>query len=344
VSPLIEVGPPAAFTDESDETKPFETFRNYVGAFATIVRTDYGRLPYGILRERSAGLRGFGRLQRRDLEPADMKIISRDFRNAWATELALSIPRHAAANGLDDLMLAANHWTPTQVHYAAYRALRGALRALGCELKDTHADILELAENQLLRRDLLPRPWSCACGSGSPPEISPRSRLAFDWVDLPPGDELPNNLTYATPISMYPLAKKALKKTRDNWRLYEDRLRAWRIEEKKKRGKVVKNVPAAERQEIYSKLRQTTLFDLIYLIRRRVNYLDDDSFLAAGISANDAASFNEDLVLLARSTLHVLEAIVDASLGQAFLAKERDMFRSQVPSWLIKQTVLGRYP
>jgi len=111
--PLIRV---SSFDD--DETKPFQTFKNYVGGLALIVRETYGDPPFRSLRDAtSVRIRkgGLNPLPKEDREER-ARGISHDFRNAWATELAMSIPGHVAKNDLLDLMLAANHWTPTQAH------------------------------------------------------------------------------------------------------------------------------------------------------------------------------------------------------------------------------------
>jgi len=151
---------------------------------------------------------------------------------------------------------------------------------------------------------------------------------------------------------MWGLTKLALKKTRDHSRRYESRCRQRQNEIRRDRKLASKgnagksgriNLKTSERVEFFKDVPPTTLFDFLYWMRRRLNYIDDDSFLAEGISPFSAASFNRDLVLIARATLHSLECIVDAAVGEDHLKGLRDKFSAQVPESLQGDSVGSRY-
>ncbi|HEV8655018.1 MAG TPA: hypothetical protein VGR85_05845 [Candidatus Limnocylindria bacterium] len=334
--------------DDSDDAARFLTYRNYVGALAMIVRDEHGASPYASIAADVRTLPGVRRIQRRRLSDLGRKRAARELRGAWAYELSMSPPSELFAIDVPDLVMIANHTAGVLAHYAIYkmcRALALAL-ALGMIMPEDHEGHLDLVEEQFLRRGLLPTPWDARCDKGR----APRSRAAVPhlFTGMPNGTAPCPNLWAPTRENMWPLVATALKTTRDRSRAFESELDRWRHAHRSKAAKAGKTkgrkrwVPYDVQDALYAAIRPTNVLDFVYRLRRRSSYLDDSSFLSNSIGMRDAIGFNRDLLLFTRSTLHVLETLIERAAADDFLARTQEAFAKRTNPTLLNWTFASR--
>ncbi len=140
----------------------------------------------------------------------------------------------------------------------------------------------------------------------------------------------------------------ALKTTRDRSRALQEQLDSWRRQNRSRRarkaGPSVRKrwVPYEVQDAMYSALRPTNFFDLIYRLRRRSSYLDDDSFLSNQIGLSDALGFNRDILMLTRASLTVFEELIARAAGPDFINETKTEFTRRTSPALVAWTFGGR--
>jgi hypothetical protein len=332
--------------EESDDAARFLTYRNYVGALAMILREEHGASPYASLAAIVRDLPGVGRIQRRRLPELDRRRAERELRGAWAYEMTMAPPSELFASDVPDLVMIANHTAGLHAHYAIYKACNALALALGTRMPERHEDHLDNIEEQFLRRGLLPAPWDARCAKGRAPRS--HSPVPHAFSGFPDGTTPCSNLWRPTPDTMWRLLATALKTTRDRSHTFESKLDAWRDKNKSKAAKAGRTkgrkrwVPYDVQDGIYAGIRPTNALDFIYRMRRRSSYLDDDSFLNKQIGMRDVIGFNRDLLLFTRSTLHVLETLLERAAADDFLARTQDAFAKRTNPTLLEWTFASR--
>jgi hypothetical protein len=332
--------------DDSDEAARFLTYRNYVGALALILREQCGDAPWRPLAKTVRDLPGVRRIQRRGLTDLDRKRAARELRGAWAYELSMSPPSELFAIDVPDLVMIANHTAGVHAHYAIYKMCRALALALGMPMPEEHERHLDVVEQQFLRRGLLPSPWDARCANGSAPRS--RKRAAHVFQAFPSGTSTCPNLWRPSTDTMWSLLATALKTTRDRSRGFESDLDNWRRQNRSKAAKAGRTkghkrwVPYDVQDGIYAAMRPTNVLDFVYRMRRRSSYLDDSSFLNNRIGMQDAIGFNRDLLLFTRSTLHVLETLLERAAADDFLLRTQETFAKRTNPTLLNWTFASR--
>ncbi len=311
----------------------FLTFRNYFGAAALVVTETYGDVPYAAIAASTRALPGVARIQRRTMTDIDRRRTARELRAAWTFESSLGRLAELATEDAPEVVMIENQSLATSAHYCLYRGARALALALHAPMPERHEHYLDFTENQLVRRGLVPVPWSCAAAKGSAPR-SPSRRLP-DFLGFPVAVSPCDHQTRPDAETMWPLLATALKTTRDKQSRFESEVDGWRQRNPPKRRRIPRTarrrpVPFEVQDGIYAAMRPVTVLDLIYRVRCRQHYKDDSSFLSADISLRDALGFNRDLALLTRASLHVIEALIEAAAGTAFVLNTQTEFAAGV--------------
>jgi hypothetical protein len=332
--------------EQEDDSQRFLTYRNYIGAAALIVTDQYGAVPYDDLARATRELPGATRIQRRPMADLERKRAVRELRGAWAYEISMSPPSQLFALEVPDLVMIANHTAGVFAHYAIYKACRALGLALHAPIPDQHEEHLDQVDAQLLRRGLMPAPWTARCAKGGPPRS--RGRAPHVFSDMPDRTAPCHNLWVPETSTMWPLVATALKTTRDRSREFENRLERWRHQNRSRRARRGQTqgrkrwVPYDVQNALYAGMRPTNLLDFVYRMRRRSSYLDDSSFLNNRIGMADAIAFNRDLLLFTRATLHVLETLIALAAADDFLERVQDDFARKTNPALLAWTFAGR--
>lgn len=109
--------------------------------------------------------------------------------------------------------------------------------------------------------------------------------------------------------------------TRD--RQIEERKEAWRRD----RGR--KKVPGLEAERIAGRLPPTTLFSVLWRLRRRSDYEDASAFVQGVGSADDAEQYQDAITTLVHSTLAMVETVVVEYVGPIGYVEAADSFLRQ---------------
>ena len=314
----------------------FATYRNYVAAYTLFLEAfGAGASRYEAIR---VSVQTCARNRIAALDPSKPRgEIGRALRNAWATEVAIALPRTI---GLDDdrFIAASLHWLGPQAYYAVYQAGLAAILAKNLPLPDRHQQFMKVFHSQFVEKGLLPPPWDAACSGGS----VQTGGHTFSGCLI--GDEIPVNTLYPADLDdARRVLRLALKTTRDR-RFDEVRKALLRSKQvKTKAGKPARNLSTVRQNAEYEGMSPTTTFDFLYRLRIRSNYRDSDTFLAQNVG--DITAFYEELVGLATSTLHAVECLVVMALGEKWFEAQLAAFgQRRLPSFASEHSVLARWP
>lgn len=110
-----------------------------------------------------------------------------------------------------------------------------------------------------------------------------------------------------SPDTVWDSLQMLLCTTRD--RQIEERKEAWR----KAAGK--KRTPATETARICMDLPPTTLFGVLWRLRKRTDYVDADAFLEGVATAADAEEYHTAICRFVHATLAIFETVAVAYVG-----------------------------
>ena len=68
-----------------------------------------------------------------------------------------------------------------------------------------------------------------------------------------------------------------------------------------------------------TKLLPTTIFDLLWRIRKKANYEGSDDFVVGPSSPDDARRFGASLVFVADASIMALEGLIDQAIGDGLV-------------------------
>lgn len=313
----------------SDEEMTFHTFRNYLEATCAWARDLYPH-PAGLVAGVAQAVKA--RPWRADaplgraLSPRAGQIL----RNGWATEVLLNAPR---ALGGEDLVSFANLWAPVQSYYAVFNAFTGLAHLVTLNPPQTHAKLLTWA--------------ATAAGSASTPFVVPwTARVAgapgaWEYRNFGGATIDPKISNLATPHAgnAPSLLAMALRTTRGEQ--VRDHREGWLAAlPRTKAGTKRKNMPAATLEANTTRMRPTTLYDLLWRLRIRSNYKEGDAFLSGALSIADAGDFHNALCDIVAATMVTVEIYLAHHIGsRALVACAR---RVPIPLVLRASSVLAR--
>ncbi len=272
----------------------YRTYCNYVRATARLIEQEYstdGDLAASVVS--TSQFKKIG-LNRR----AHLGAIFKALRQSWFTELLI-----CEEGASESLWHYAAPWAFVQMYYAAYLAVNAFFMALGRPAVTRHkAALNNLSAIVFPSRGPLPPPW-CTTLPGDP--ALPRLRLANCPYSVP--ITLKNALTSLHRTDPWQHYGLFLKTTRD--RQLAEAIANWKQNNKRKR------ISSQERAAVLTSLRATTLFDGLYRLRARSNYLDIDAFAFAISTPEETEGLHRAICHIVDTTLLVLEAIVARAIG-----------------------------
>jgi hypothetical protein len=292
MSPIIVRVPSA---EDEDQANRFRTYLNYLSALNRDLRGRYSTPATAVTTICAAD--AFKKIQRSRV-PTDN--VYRLLRNSWFTEVQMFI-----GAGNPSLVAYTNHWTPVQMYYAVYLALRALFEAAGMTVGTHHATTLRAIGGEIKSRPtLFPYPWKLLCvGSGA---------SQCTYLHLPAGLAIDRVSSLRFDAPTWNSIGMLLRTTRD--RQIERATDDWKRKNRKKR------IAAPTRRMLATTLPPTSLFDAMYRLRIRSNYEDADTFLTALPSQGEAIAFSKAVRRLCWFTMLVLETLIAKYIGRSAYA------------------------
>lgn len=289
----------------------FRTYANYLEDLSGLIAGRHGFAESLVDGVHSAvlGLPQVVKTPRRRLAPAAAAELDTCLRRAWSflrralRELEDEIEFDAEANG----------WLPEQCYYAVFHAGRALAVATAQNPPRDHAAGLRLLGDQVVHGKL-PFPWSATC-EGCPHTGSQR----FSGIDGPgavhplasPGPE-----TASDRLAMF------LRTTRQKEldRLFDQR-RHQGLPDGKRR-----NISRQEKERAAARLAPTTIFDLLWRMRKKAHYEAPDTFIFGANGDTEARHFAECLVLVTDATVAAIEGVICAYVGPEQMARMTELY------------------
>lgn len=313
----------------SDEEMAFHTYSGYVEAvcaWATALHPHPDGLVAGVASAVKAG-------RWRSTAPTGRTLSIRAgqiLRNGWATEVLLNAPR---ALGGGDLVSFANLWAPVQAYYAVFNSFTALAHVVTANPPETHARLLTWAATAAAAPSTpFVVPWTARVGG------APGAWTYHDFGPVPLDLKM-SNLTSPRAANAPSLLALALRTTRGQQ--VEEKRQGWiAAQPTTKAGGRRKNLARTALVANATKMRPTTLFDLLWRMRVRSNYKEGDAFLTGALSASDAADFHNALSDIVAATLLTVEICLAHQVGvPKLLACAR---RVPIPAALEGASVLAR--
>jgi hypothetical protein len=304
--------PPLATDGEAE--KAFATYKNYLVHIDRCLGGIYGvetsLIPSVVAEVRCA--KKYRAIQRRKPSAKQLETVGKALTIAWTKELQLRIPAAFDPQLLPHQIQGSGHLA----YYGAFHGARGLFLSAGQDFSPTHASALSTLSTWVKDRKLFPVPWSVHCEGGP-------DRPSMTIGGLPAHatfSGMAHPLRSPSPDTVWDSLQMLLSTTRD--RQIEERKEAWRKETHKKR------TPAAETAKICTDLPPTTLFSVLWRLRRRTDYVDADAFLEGVTTAADAEEYHTAICRFMHATLAIFETITVAYLGTDRYREATDRFLS----------------
>lgn len=318
---LLDIPVELPTIEEIQQGNRFRAYLNYLSALSSFlgdVEADPGTLLKPVVESLP-----FQRIKRK--QNIDRQQLGRSLRNAWFTEVQLNIPSE-----FPDFLSYSIHWAPIQSYYATYHVLRSYYLASNRDVGRAHATTLKTIGEVIHQRpQLFPYPWRVYC-TGNPEVSLPQ------LVNLPAGTSISkiSPLSLSHNVSSWDSFAMFLKTTRQ--RQLDVDVEEWKRKQKAKRLR-----PGVKQALVASLPRATTLFDCLYRLRIRSNYVDADSFLLGVYESEDASDFHKALTRICWSTLLILEILIARHVGkQAFGTIVTEFLKHEKKGWSKKLIAL----
>ena len=287
---------------DPDFAESFRAYSNYLTSLAQDIERRYGaneRMVGSVIERgwtvaRDAGLRPRNNASERQAAAAS-------FNKAWSN--LRRIDREVAL-GTEDFDDESNAWTPTQAYYATYQAIRGLTAAMGQNVPADHRRVLSVISEQV-RRGMLPEPWSVFC-EGCPQTGTQR----FGGVDHEP--EVVHPLTNPDSETGVDRLAVLLRTTREK---ELDRVFGEERRRNVAPGRKWKNLSAARKDEIARRLHGTTVFDVLWRLRKKAHYEDADTFVLGAGGVADAYEFAWALGRVTDASVAAIEGVLVGCVG-----------------------------
>jgi hypothetical protein len=300
----------------TDPELSYRTYKHYLLSIGYLLDNHYGvgRNQLASLSDAIEQCRAFQRLKAK--APRDTERVKSLIHIAWQTEITLRLPEIASGNASrPELSALCSHWGTIQLYYAIYTAAAAWLKATrGDSAPQNHATTLTVLADSLVDKGATPLPWGIACYSYKPPRF-------FGLESYQPNQI--SHLRPPSPQTSLDYLCLALKTTRG--RDLDKHVSIWKQQHK------TKSIPSEERQRIDDKCRPTTIFDFLWRLRYRVNYVDAALFLAGSKNKEGAARFHRSLCLIAHTSLLLFEKLLAKSWSRKAMYELANDFVTQWP-------------
>jgi hypothetical protein len=285
-----------------------EAFRAYVNYFEDLAGT-IGGLYLGT--SLASGVHdgvfahpATARIQRRRLTAAEDAAMIKAFQKSWATLRRLD----REVEDPDFYDEEANAWLPSQAYYAAYHAILGLAIGSGQTVPRDHAAALKLA-GQLVVRGALPAPWNAWCDGCPQTGTCTYGGSARDDPDV----HVLSNPDPDTSDGRLAMFLRTTRKKELERRFAQERSR------KPAAGRSRRNLTAADKNRIAGSMAPTTLFDVLWRMRKKANYEEADTFVLGAAGELDARRLGQSLVIVTNASVAALEALTAAYVGPGAL-------------------------
>jgi len=295
----------------TDDELVFKTFRNYLEAICAWANDLYPHNS-GVLHGLAPAVKAQAwRTRTQGNSKSLSKRAAEVLRNAWATEVLLNSPRIL---GNDELIGFSNLWAPVQAYYTVFHAIR-ALEIVqsGGEGPGNHQAVLQIASSRVAATSSpFVAPWTARV-------LGSEARWRYEGFGTAILDRSISNLSPPYLANAPSLLAKALKTTRQEQ--IDEHHDGWLKPLKTTAGKPRKTLPTTVRDANAEKMRATTLFDLLWRLRRRSNYKEGDALLTGSLGPADAAAFHAALADIVAATLLIAEIYLAHLVGKKVLAE-----------------------
>ncbi len=286
----------------------FQAYRNYLEDLAGMLGGRYGlteSLVAGVYQSVAAHP-PVTRLRRRTPTGEEQQALDRTMRKAWG---ALRRVHHEVAdpNAFDE---EANAWLPVQAYYAVYHCVLAYAIASGQAVPKEHAPALKLIGKDVVR-GLLPYPWSVSCAGC--PQLGTQTWSGLNNVGDVHVWSRPEPDTTSDRYAMF------LRTTRQ--KELERRFTQARHRLPPRPGRSRANLPRAEKERLAASMAPTTLFDVLWRLRKKANYDDADVFVLGAMTELDALRLGQSIAIVTDATVAALEALIAGYLGPRTLAE-----------------------
>lgn len=320
-----------------------EAFRAYVNYFEDLAGTIGGLymansvvegVHNGVLTHRPVA-----KVQRRLLAADGFTAMNAAYRKSWSTLRRLDL-EVGDPEVYDE---EANAWLPAQAYYTVFHSILGFSVASGQPVPRDHAAALKLA-GRVVERGVLPRPWDAWC-AGCPQTDS----CTFGGVSFSGGYvhvlSSPDPSTSEDRLAMFlrTTRRKELERRFDQARSKKPAV-----------GRSRRNLKKADKEQIAQSMAPTTVFDVLWRMRKKANYEDADTFVLGAADELDARRLGQALVIVADATVAALEALACAYVGPNVLADMAHAYAQKTSSpptsavgrraasWAARRTVAAR--
>jgi len=301
---------------EPEAEKAFATYRNYLVHIERCLGGEYGVgasfVPSIVTNVRTSPK--FARIGRRTLSQNDLDRLRNSWRIGWAKELQLRIP-----GAFGDVLPFLIHGSGIHAYYVVFHAARALFTAGGQAVAPSHSATLASLSSWVKDRDLFPVPWSVRAEGG--PSRSTMRVIGKPTYAATSGGVSP--LSAPSPATVWDSLDMLLFTTRE--RQVDERKKQWREKNRRLR------VPASETAKLCANLLPTTLFNVLFRLRKRSDYSDADAFLDGIPTAAAAAEYHSAICTFVHGTLTVLETVAVAYTGLDVYEETAERFLQQAP-------------
>lgn len=285
--------------------RPFRAYSNYFEDLAALIYSAYawrGETLVDGIHDTVRGLAAVTKLQRRRPDARELAALDYHLRKAWSFLRRLHLELEEEIFDEE-----ANGWLPEQGYYALHSAIIASAIASRQSVPQDHRAALSLAADHA-GHGRLPFPWSTSCAG------CPQTR-AHTFRGLPNTREI-HVLSRPSPDTAADRLAMLLRTTRE--KELERRFAQLRARRTATGGK--RSVSRAEKERLAARMPATTIFDVLYRVRRKTHYEEPDLFILGASDEVDARRFAQGLVLVTDSTVAALEALVAAYVGPRVVA------------------------
>lgn len=242
-----------------------------------------------------------GRVRRQALSDAEYTALDKFLRKSWGQLRRAHREVESTSSHFDE---DANALLPVMAHYSLYDAIGALTVASKQRVPRDHTAALNTIGKEIVR-GLFPYPWS-ACCTGCPQ----LGEVQFQGLSSEPDPV--HVLTTPDPRSSEDRLAMLLRTTRA-------KELERRFEEQRRKhvspGRSRRNISREQKLQAARSMPATTLFDVMWRLRKRASYGDADVFVLGAAGPVDARRFAEALVLVTDATVAAIEAVISAYVG-----------------------------
>ena len=289
----------------SSSTTAFTTYRNYVEDLERIISLEYGPLDarHAAIVAAFQDMPLAAKLGKRNLSTGTLQEVRQSLERSWGMLRACWMPLE-----FDAYVTEFNASVPITVYYATYHAALAAIAATNHRGNSSHRTTLNELST-IVSKKLLPWPWSTQCTG---PDVQDEFVFIGFRGDISAVSPLQGLSDGELTNRLGAMLKTTRKKELD--RRFVERRKSLQKSNRK-------NLTRTEKTHIPASTVETTVFDVLYRIRKKANYEGSDDFVLGPSGSSDARRFGASLIHVADASVVALEALVDRAIGKDMVWK-----------------------